>query len=488
MSINCSGFVTIPQVFLAEQFGKQVATAYNAECQEIGRWYEIYRHGAAAAAEGTNGDYTAADLRYKLAGSLVKKEARFLFSQNPDIVAELDAEEVTEGKKQNIALLNKILTAVYEQNGFAAALLRGAVDCFVGKRIAITANFSEQAGVSITFLPSTNFLYETEQYDGRTLKKFACFMRRRDTDAAGGQKFNFFCKVFEKVNDAVYFEELFCDAAGNVIEQINARQKTLLSEIPAVVIVNAGLTSEVGGVSEIEDLRPFEEWFTKLANADIDAERKSMNPIKYVVDMSQNCTKGLSTAAGAFWDLGSDQNLEKASPQVGMIEPAMNYSQTLKTTLERIQTAGYNAIDMPNTALENLQGVITSGKALKAIYWPLVVRCREKMQSWAPALRDLSKIIIEGSTKYSFCVERYLGQGVFVYNGDYKISVVENLPLPEDEAEEKALDLSEVQAEVMSRKSYMKKWRLLSDEEADREIEQIAKERAIIENASFEMS
>ena len=63
---------------------------------------------------------------------------------------------------------------------------------------------------------------------------------------------------------------------------------------------------------------------------------------------------------------------------------------------------------------------------------------------------------------------------------------MENLPLPEDEAEEKQLDLAEVNAEVMSRKAYMQKWRLLSENEAERELMQIARERQILENATFE--
>ena len=127
-----------------------------------------------------------------------------------------------------------------------------------------------------------------------------------------------------------------------------------------------------------------------------------------------------------------------------------------------------------------------SGKALKAIYWPLIVRCREKMQTWRPALRLLADTIIRGAVAYSACVSYYLGLNEFVYDIDYKIDVVENLPLPEDEAEEKQLDLAEVQAEVMSRKSYMQKWRLLSESEAERELMQIARERQILENATFE--
>lgn len=161
----------------------------------------------------------------------------------------------------------------------------------------------------------------------------------------------------------------------------------------------------------------------------------------------------------------------------------MNYSDALKTSLDRIKTVGYEQIDMPNITLESMQGAITSGKSLKAIYWPLIVRCKEKMKTWGPSLRSLVDIIIKGSLVYPNCVERYTNDPIPVV--DYEISVVQNTPLPEDEIEEKNMDLSEVDSKVMSRKSYMKKWRGLTDDEVQEELEQIALERQIIEDSSF---
>ena len=49
------------------------------------------------------------------------------------------------------------------------------------------------------------------------------------------------------------------------------------------------------------------------------------------------------------------------------------------------------------------------------------------------------------------------------------------------------MDLAEVTANVMSKKSYMKKWRDLTDKEVDEELEQIALERQIIEDAAFQI-
>ena len=279
----------------------------------------------------------------------------------------------------------------------------------------------------------------------------------------------------------VWIEEVMYDGAGRELNVVTEYQPTLLHRIPAGIFINDGLTGEDKGESEIEALQDYESWYSKLSNADIDAERKSMNPTKYVVDMDANSTKKLSTAAGALWDLGSDQNLDKPHPLVGVLEPAMNYSEALKTSLDRIHTMGYSQLDIPNVSNESLQGVITSGKALKAIYWPLIVRCKEKMKMWGPQLRSIVDIIIQGAMLYPNCIAQYTSSPIAPV--DYEIKVVQNTPLPEDEVEEKSMDLAEVDAKVMSRKAYMKKWRSLSDYEVDEELKQIALERQTIEDS-----
>ena len=59
--------------------------------------------------------------------------------------------------------------------------------------------------------------------------------------------------------------------------------------------------------------------------------------------------------------------------------------------------------------------------------------------------------------------------------------------MPEDEVEEKQMDLAEVQAQTMSRKAYMKKWRELTDEEADEELRQIVLEKQLFEDSMIPM-
>lgn len=453
------------------------------ELTQICKYYKVYKRGASFTVEGTNGDYIPAKLKYKMAASLINKEARFLFAEPPDITVEPkgDVGKTSEDAKNALTVINDLIKTVLDANKFEEALIKAAKDCFIGKRVAGLVNFNEDDGVTLTFLPSTQFIYDTKIGNSNVITKFVCFIIVKDSMTLTEKRI--FKKKFELVDDVVYLEEVLYDGAGKELEVVTEYQETLMPMIPVSIFINDGLTGEDSGESEIELLQDYEEWYSKLSNADMDAERKSMNPTKYMVDMESNSTKNLSTAAGALWDLGTDQNLDKPNPMVGILEPNMNYSEALKTSLDRIKTVGYEQIDMPNITLESLQGAITSGKALKAIYWPLIVRCKEKMKMWGPQLRALINIIIQGAMVYPNCIKQYTNDTVVTV--DYEIKVEQNMPLPEDETEEKNIDLSEVESKVMSRKAYMKKWRNLTDDEVQEELEQIALERQLIEDSSF---
>lgn len=475
-----TAFNRIPYALINAEVGGSTKDTLD-ELTQICKYYKIYKKGASFTVEGTNGDYIPAKLKYKMAASLINKEARFLFASPPDITVEPkgDVGKITQDAKNALTVMNDLVKTVLDANKFEDALIKAAKDCFIGKRVAGLVNFNEEDGVTLTFLPSTQFIYETKIGNPNLLTKFVCFMVIKNSMTLSEKRI--FKKKFELVEDKVYLEEALYDGAGRLIEEVTEYQETLIPMIPAVIFVNDGLTGEDEGESEIEILEDDESWYSKLSCADLDAQRKSMNPTKYAVDMDSRSTKKLSTAAGAFWDLGSDQNLDKPHPQVGLLEPNMNYSASLDTTLSRIKKSAYEQVDMPD--IESVQATITSGKALKAIYWPLIIRCQEKMKMWGPQLRSLINIIIQGAMVYPDCVDNYINEPISPVA--YEISIEQNTPLPEDEIEERNMDLAEVESKTMSRKAYMKKWRGLTDDEVQEELDQIALERQIIEDSTF---
>lgn len=485
-TVVLSAFNRIPYGLINEE-----ASGYTndvlTELTQICGYYKVYKEGAKFITEGSNGDYIPSNLPYKMAASLINKEARFLFADAPDITITTkgDLGKASDEAKNQITVMSDLVKTILDANKFEQQLIKAARDCFIGKRVACLVNFNEEDGVTVTFLPSTQFLYEMNVGNTK-LTKLVAFIIIKDSITLSEKRI--FKKKYELEHkpdgtDAVYLEEQLYDGAGRLLEDVTTRQEIMLDKIPAVVILNDGLTGDDDGESEIEILKDYESWYSKLSNADIDSERKSMNQIKYTIDMDSNSTKGLSTAPGAFWDLGSDQNLDHPSPSVGTINPDTSYSPALQSSLDRIKSTGYDQVDMPDINLQTMSGAITSGKALKAIYWPLIIRCKEKMKTWGPQLEAMVSIIIDGSIVYQNCIKRYTDD--FLVSVAYEVDVEQNIPIPDDEVEEKNVDLAEVTAQVMSRKSYMKKWRQLTDDEVAEELEQIAIERQILEEASF---
>lgn len=456
---------------------------YYQELTEINEFYESYRKGMEFVTEGSNAHYIPSQIRYKKASTIINKEARFLFANPPTF--NININDVDEESKVKNTVLQNFLDKVFEKNNFNSKLLKAAKDCLIGKRIAIVLNFRESTGISITFMNALQFLYE---FSGNgELKKIVTFYDMNDTVSKTEQRW--FKKTYTLENDGfVYVEENVYDGLGALVEdeRIEPMPKTklLLQHIPAVVVINGGLTGEKNGVSELEGLLDYEQGYSKLANGDIDAERKSMNPTKYSIDASEESTKGLSSSPGSFWDIQSDESkTNETQARVGILESNMSYSSAVKTTLDRLENTMYSEVDVPNINSEKLQGIITSGKTLKALYWGLIVKCDDMMlESWLSPLLFIANIVIEGGKLYSLSAAQYLS-GEVIPEIEYKILIENNYPLPEDVEEEKKIDIAEVGNRLMSIKSYLKKWRRLSDEDADAEIEQIKKEQDLFENS-----
>ena len=138
---------------------------------------------------------------------------------------------------------------------------------------------------------------------------------------------------------------------------------------------------------------------------------------------------------------------------------------------------------MPNITLETMVGVITSGKSLKALYWSLIVRSKEKMKVWGPQLRHLIKTIIDGSMLYPNCITQYISEPLLPV--DYEVRIVQNHSLPEDDIAEMSIDLQNVELKTMSKKAFMQKWRGLTDEQVEEELNQIGLERQMLEDHAF---
>lgn len=472
-----SAYASIPY-FIFDDEEDSLRSEFFSDFSHIMWLYHVYKTGMNFNTEGTNSDYVPSTLRYRKAAMIMNKEARFLFSNPPTF--NVNRNDVDGRFKEDNAVVQNFLNKVLELNNFNGKLLKALKDCFIGKRIAIVLNFNEDSGITITFLNSLEFIYETSE-ENDELTKFVMFYKKNRESEIKEQRW--FKKTYEKRDDGVYLYETVYSGDGKVINVVYDNFKIEFDYIPATVVLNDGLTGDNMGVSELEILIDSEGYYSKLANADMDALRKSMNPIRYTIDASQRSTEKLPTSPGSYWDVQSDdEKSEEKVAKIGIIEPTMSYSAPLKTTLDRIENDMYNAVDVPNITSEQLAGVITSGKTIQALYWGLTVRCDEKMHAWGFSLQFIAKAIIEGGRLYPNCIGRYTdSKGI----PDIPISIIveNNYPIPQDVKEEKETDLTEVEMKVRSKKSYIKKWQNLNDDDAQSELEQIQREQDMFENS-----
>lgn len=485
VQLDVNRLLNIPSGIIKTELGGLYGGRILEDMYAVIKLYDIYEHGADYVQEGSL-DYTPANLRYKKTRSLLDKEARFLFAKSPDFYVDVDLGDTPDDReqaRQMATVYQTLVDKVLEANNFKDALLKAAKDCFISKRVALMFNINEDTGIQASFLPSLEFVYDVDPNNANVLTKIIAFYGLNDEKNKSDQRI--YKKKYWIDRGFCWYSEEVYNGLGNLVETIQGDTKTRFTFIPAWVIVNDGLTGDLIGVSEIEQLKDYESWYSRLAAADMDAERKGMNPIRYTIDASPESTKALSISAGAYWDLQTDQNqAQERTAQVGVLDSPMTYSTALDTTLNRIKNTMYEQCAVPNVSPEAMKGVVSSGKTLKAIYWDLIVRCEEKMLAWRPALQFLAKCIIEGARLYPKAATFYIDEAL--PDVDYTIRVDNQYPLPEDEQEEKQIDLAEVNAQTMSKKAYMKKWRNLTDDEANEELKQIALERQILEDSFTE--
>jgi hypothetical protein len=461
----------------------EIETGYSVfqkELLDIFKFYRIYKEGARFVAQGTNGDYVASNIKYKIAKTLIDKEARFMFSKTPDITIKGDS--VEDVQKEQIEQYQKLIDKVLKKSKFNKNLLQGAKDCFIGKRIACLTDISEDDGIIVHFYDALQFYYETE-YGTDRLTKFISFENVQESKSRTDKRF--LVNKYEDVKGTIYMSSILFDGAGKTINELIKLTETDLKEIPVVIIFNDGTLHEKRGISEIEDLKDIESAYSKLANADIDSEGKGMNPIRYTVDMNHETTKGLSSSAGSYWDLESNQNMDEPKPMIGVLAPQMNHTEAVKETLNRMKTTMYGMLDVPNISEETLVGSITSGKALRALYWSLEVRCDEKLMTWIPALETIVNHIIEIALRNPEIVKSVYGI-TDMNQIEYDVLIENNYALMDDEQEEKDTDMAEINANAMSRKSYIKKWHPeMTGEQIDEELMQIAVELNMFDSLSM---
>lgn len=449
---------------LSGLYGQEV----TKDMSEIIALYDFYEgKGQIWNTNDSELDYIPTKMITNFVKKLIKKEARFMFGRTPQI----NLKPLNKSSENAVGEIQNYISDILEVNSFQDKLIKGARDCFIGKRVALKLWGNKDDGIKVMFRPSLEFVFETDPEDIDTLEKIIFFYVQKDSENKTEQRI--WKQKYEIVNGKCILNEGIYNGYGQLVEEKYTDYDTGLDFIPARVIINDGLTGDLKGESDVEELLDNQQGYNKLKSDDIDALKFNMFPIKSVSDADERTLKSLVIAPNAIADLQTEPTApEGRKAEMKNVESTFNYDSRFENSINRIKNDMYDLLSIPNVSLEQLKGLMQSGKSMRALYWELIERCEEKWSSgWESTLKWMVDSIIKMTKLYK--IES-------IPESEYKVHIEHLYPILEDEEEERKTDMEEVDTQVRSRKSYIKKWGINEDEDA--ELKQIAEEQDLLDN------
>lgn len=438
------------------------------ELNDIIKCYNIYEGDDSDLVydEHYSQDFDCTKKNHNFIKELINKQARFMFTHTPTVEVLSDDEDPT---------LTKYVNKILKQNKFSSKLLKAALDCSIGKRIAIKVGWDDKKQkIRLRFVSSLEFVYETAEDDSEDVTKVIFYYQINDRENKDDQRI--FKQKYEMQNNKCYCEEGIFDGNGKLVQSLREMSYTGLNFMPIFIILNGGLSGDVKGESDVKDLMDDQKDYNRLDSGDTDALIKGMFESIYGIDVDEESASKIKKAPGMYYDIATDVAAkdEGGKAQIGILSNTFSYSEALEKKLSRVKTNMYSALDVPLVTPAELQGFITSGKGLKGLYWQQIIRCNGKMMEWIPALEWLVETIIQIAKIY----DRQLSTS----NDEYNIVITNKYALPDDKEGEIASDLLQVSTDAMSRKDFMIKWLEVTPEAADLILQQIVKEKQMLEN------
>lgn len=406
-------------------------------------------------------DYKPTKKRVNLVKKLIKREAEFMFGRAPEIAFHSAEKSMTE----TVTRVQAAFDAALKRSQWNNKLMQAGRDCFIGKRIALKISGGRDRDTRVSFRPSTEFVYTTMDDDCDALSKIIFFYQTNNEPERANQRLwkqKYWLEDGKcRMNEGIYngFGELL--EGGEDVD-------TGLDFIPCYVIINDGLTGDMSGESDVEELIDLQNDYNHMISDDADALRFNMFPQTVAVDAKAESLAAITISPGALIDLQTDPVKEGAQARLDKLEAGFSYSERFEAAVTRTKNDMYDLLSVPNVGLEQLRGLMQSGKSMKALYWELISRCEGKWSAWRPALEWLAFAVLKMEAVY---------HGLAYDESKLTVNVESLYPILEDDFDEMANDMQEVTHQVRSRKSYIEKWGTASDPDA--ELLQIKKEETL---------
>ena len=453
-----------PMQMLVAELGGLYGSAVLQDISKTIKLYDFY-DGKGQDWETPAGlDYKPTKKRVNLVKKLIKREAGFMFGRTPELT-------FTSETAASVALdaAQGVLNGTLRRSGFKNKLIQAGRDCFIGKRIAIKVSGGKDKDIRVSFRPSTEFVYSTMDDDCDVLSKIIFFYQVNDE--AERDKQRIWKQKYYLDNGRCILNEGIYDGYGRLLEG-GQDADTGLDFIPCYVVINDGLTGDVMGESDVEELIDLQNAYNRLNSDDADALKFNMFPQTVATDVKAESLEAMQISPGALVDLQTDPaTMGSGQAKLDKLESSFSYSERFEAAINRTKNDMFDLLSVPNVSLEQLKGLMQSGKSMKALYWELITRCEDKWASWEPALEWLGMTVLKMAAAY---------QGLS-FPEDTSVHVEHLYPILEDDFDEMANDQQEVIHQLRSRMSYMKKWGVAPDPDA--ELRQIKVEETLFSDA-----
>jgi len=422
-----------------------------------------------------NVDYVPTqDIRNKVK-PLLKKQARFMFGKEPDVVLKPDDIK----NKDSSDALRMFIDNVFEQNQFWKNTRKAFLMSTIKKRVLLRVEANPSIPIKIKYENIEDFYYKEKNGTLLEVIFFEEDERNAFKDNDGDKIYYVHIYYYDKENEnaetqAYYRKKTFKgDNLNTPLEDV--AQSTGFSSIPCWLIINGGELGDEFGESDVDELRESQSQYNHKNSDYADALKFQMFGSEGVVDGNPEDVNKLTIAPNAVHAIRTDATAAENGNQATIQRLEYNFgsADAANSYLDRIDKDMRDSLDMPT--IKDLTN-IPSAKAMKYLYNDLITRCEEKWSDWGPVFKDLIEFIIQAA-QYSY-------KGIFKsewLNLNYTLLFKHNYPLPSDEEDKKRLAIEEVAANVRSHTNYIKEF---SDEEdAEAQFKEIVDELVVISEA-----
>ena len=472
-------------------------------------------------------DYTPTREIRNFIKQLIKKQARFMMSKEP----ELSFSPLQNGQDESAENKRILFDYIFNKSKFWTKAANALVDATVGKRVLmlLVANEAEQIDIQFYSMPqftytvdpknpsrllSVDIVYQDERTKG--MKSETQLWHHYRYEMKSGENGSGVAQALEDVEEECWLTYALTDGEANQIymtedgsttikanlaklvevednlgNKIEVPLKVLetaptgLSQIPCRVILNEPLTNDIYGSSDVKELITTADNYNRTVSDMRDALKFKMFEQPVVIDASSASVKGMKIAPNALVDLKSDPASSIGSggnsrqAKVATISGSFNFLPAAQYYLDEAKKAMYELMDQPLP--EKVQNA-PSGIAMQFLFYDLMSRCDSKWIEWDSAIEWLVEMLEEVLEKVNVDLGVLPDNIISSYSTLTSLVINHKYPLPSDEVSARQVAMSEVQSNVRSHQSYIEEFS--TKEKADKEWNRILEEQAQLDEVS----